>query len=142
MAQSGDAPRGDGARTGEGGVRRRTQRREQPLEKSPDLGNVPEGERRGDEGGRLDVFPGAVAVGEPDGIGGKRGPAVGGEYRIERFCQRGRGRYGITLFKGYSTIPDAPVFFSTGISSRTVLSSTITSRLNHPVSLREDIVGF
>ncbi len=142
VAQTGDARPRNGARSCQSGVRRRPQSREQPFEKRPDLGDVPEGERGRGECGRLDVFPGPEAVGELDGVGGKRYPAIGGDRIDERFPKRRGGCYGITLFNGYSTIPDAPDFFSTGMSSRTVLSSTITSRLNHPASLSDDIVGF
>jgi hypothetical protein len=140
VTQSGDTLSGNGTRPGYGGVRRRTKRREQLFEKNPDLGDAPKCERGCDEGGSFDVFPGAVAMCELDGVGGKRRPAMCGDRRSERFPQR--GLYGITLFNGYSTIPDAPDFFSTGMSSLTVFSPTITSRLNQPDSLRDDMVGF
>jgi hypothetical protein len=49
-------------------VRRGRKRREKPLEKRPDLADVSEGERCGDERRRLDILPGAVPMGELDGV--------------------------------------------------------------------------
>lgn len=148
-APRGDEPVGQAGRQGRGwrkpGRKRRpgggTEGAEQFLEETEDLGNVSEREGGGRERGDLRVRPVRIAVGEKDRVGPQVGGSVGAKDRRERLPERVPSGYGITLFSGYSTIPDAPAFLSTGISSRTVLSSTMTSRLNQPSSESEDIVG-
>jgi len=119
-----------------------TERSEHFFEKREDLPHVAEGEGGRNERGDLHVRPVREPVGEPDGIGGQIRVPVRKKRRLERLPKNPGPRYGITLLSGYSTIPEAPEFFSTGISSRTVFSSTMTSRLNQPASESDDIVGF
>ncbi len=119
-----------------------TERPEHPFEKREDLAHVAEGEGGRNKRGDLRVRPVRKPAGEPDGIGGQIRVPVRKKRRLERLPKKPGSCYGITLLSGYSTIPEAPEFFNTGISSRTVFSSTMTSRLNQPASERDDIVGF
>src|SRR3989304_4159905 len=83
----------------------------EPVEES---GQVPP------EGGGGLSPAGAVETLERPGGGGKPGaPALPGKGG-KGDPARGRRPYGITLFSGYSTIPEAPSFLRRGISSRTI----------------------
>ena len=115
---------------------------EDPFEKPKDLAYVAEGEGGRNERGDFRIRPGREPAGEPDGIGRQIRLPVRKKRRLERLPERAGSCYGITLLSGYSTIPEAPDFFRTGMSSRTVFSSTMTSRLNQPASESDDIVGF
>jgi len=139
-------PRDTGRRNGASGKKGfpggGTERPEHPFEKRKDLAHIAEGEGGRNERGDFRVRAVREPAGEPDGIGGRIRVPVREKRRLERPPEKPGSRYGITLLSGYSTIPEAPDIFSTGISSRTVFSSTMTSRLNHPSSESDDTVGF
>ena len=137
-----DPGRGEGAPRGQGRMGGGPESPEHPFEERQDLDHVAESEGGRQKRGDLDVRPVPEPVGEPHGVGRQIGGPVGAKGRLERLPETIAPVYGITLLSGYSTIPEAPEFFRMGMSSRTVFSSTITSRLNQPAFESDAIVGF
>ena len=126
----------------QGGVRGRGKDAEEARQEVPDLEDASESERRGEKRGGLGVPGIGVPVGKRDRVGGKLRARPLPQQTFQRSCDRTRARYGMTLFSGYSTIPEAPSFLRRGIRSRTIFWSTMTSRENQPASLKVEIVGF